>query len=227
LNTDELIGALADEAPAVRPLRRPWLRALAWAALGLPPALAVIFVHGLAVPLRSIMTDWRMLIEEVAILATALTAALAAFRSIVPGSDRRFLWLPLLPLAVWLVTLGAGCVADVIRLGPAGLALRVDSECFGPMVLIGIIPTVSMVMMLRRGAPLMPRATLALGALAVAALANFCLTLFHEGDVSIMVLVWHFGFIVVVSALAAWLGPHVLSWSRLVPARFRDTARAG
>ena len=47
--------------------------------------------------------------------------------------------------------------------------------------------------MLRRGAPLAPRATLFLGALATAAVVAFGLRFFHIGDASIMVLTWHMG----------------------------------
>jgi hypothetical protein len=44
-----------------------------------------------------------------------------------------------------------------------------------------------------RGAPLSPRITPALGALAAAALGNFGLRVFHPADASLMVLIWHFG----------------------------------
>ena len=54
--------------------------------------------------------------------------------------------------------------------------------------------------------------TLALAVLAMAALANFVLRLFHLGDVSIMVLFWHLGSAAVLSVIAAWFGPYVLRW---------------
>jgi hypothetical protein len=217
LDTDALIQRLSEDGAPVSRLRPPWLRALCWLALGLPPAIAVVLLHGLAVNIATVAAEPRMLIEEGAILATALLAALAAFMSTVPGGDRRWLFAPIVPLVIWLATLGEGCVADYLRLGPAGLSIRFDGGCFPPMVLIGVVPTIAMVIMLRRGAPLMPRVTLALGALAIAALANFGLQLFHVGDVSIMVLVWHFGLVVVVAALAGWLGPRVLAWRHEVP----------
>jgi tetrahydromethanopterin S-methyltransferase subunit C len=76
-----------------------------------------------------------------------------------------------------------------------------------------------MVVMLRRGAPLAPRVTIALGALAVAAVGNFGLRLFHLGDASIMVLFWHFGTITLLSAFAACLGPQVLYWNHVMANR--------
>ena len=69
-----------------------------------------------------------------------------------------------------------------------------------------------MLILLRRGAPLLPRVTLALAALALAAIANFGLRLFHLGDVSIMVLFWHLGSAAVLSVIAASFGPYVLRW---------------
>jgi hypothetical protein len=66
--------------------------------------------------------------------------------------------------------------------------------------------------MLRRGAPMMPHLTLALAALAVAAIVNLGLLLFHFGDVSIMVLVWHVGVVIAVSAVASLAGPMLLRW---------------
>ena len=37
--------------------------------------------------------------------------------------------------------------------------------------------------------------------------------LYHEGDVSIMVLVWHLGSVAALSATAAGIARHVLRWS--------------
>ena len=163
-----------------------------------------------------VLGDPRMAVEEAATLATAIFAALAAFQSTVPGASRRWFWVPVATLAVWLAAVGTGCVDDYIHLGMDGLTVRFDGDCMLPTVLIGIAPAVLIVAMLRRGAPLMPRLTLMLAGLAVAALANFGLVLFHVGDVSIMVLVWHFGFVVALSAVAGWLGPVMLGWRHQV-----------
>ena len=125
---------------------------------------------------RMVLADPRMVVEEVATLVTAITAALAAFQSTVPGASRRWFWVPVATLAVWLAAVGAGCVDDYVRLGMEGLTVRFDGGCMVPAVLIGVVPTVAIVVMLRRGAPLVPRLTLALAGLAVAALANFGLS---------------------------------------------------
>src|SRR3546814_18751817 len=65
---------------------------------------------------------------------------------------------------------------------------------------------------LRRGAPMAPRMTVALGALAAAAVGNFGLRLFHYQDAGLMVLIWQFGSVALLSALAGWSGGAVLHW---------------
>ena len=212
LDTDALIDRLAGEATPVRRLDPVWKRVALWFALGVPPLLVIVAVHGLAVDAPTLLADRQLLVEQVAALLTAVAAASAAFASIIPGVNRRWLWLPVIPLAVWLLALGKGCLDDWVRLGPEGLALRPDFDCFGPMLLIAAVPAAAMLFMLRRGAPLAPRATLFLGALATAAVVAFGLRFFHVGDASIMVLVWHMGLAAVLS-LVAWLaGPRLLGW---------------
>lgn len=212
MDTDALIARLANDARPVRRLMPPWKRAALWLALAVPPILAVVAFHGIEVNLATFLVDRRMLIEEVATLATAVTAAIAAFASTVPGRGRNWLWLPALPFAVWLLTVGKGCLDDWMRLGAAGLALRPD-DCFLPMILVGTVPAAAMIAMLRRGAPLHPRLTLLLGTLATAAVANFGLRFFHIGDVSIMLLVWHFGVLAAFLCAAAAVGPRILRWN--------------
>jgi hypothetical protein len=90
-------------------------------------------------------------LEQAAILTTALTAAIAAFASVIPGRHRKICLLPLAPLAVWLASLGEGCASDWLRFGADGLQVRPDWECAPAAIFIGIIPAVVMIVMLRRG----------------------------------------------------------------------------
>jgi hypothetical protein len=164
------------------------------------------------VDLSRVFADPRFVIEQTATFATAIAAAVAAFASIVPGFDRRVLLLPLAPLALWLASVGHGCVQDWLRLGADGLVIRPDWDCLPSATIIGIVPAIAMIVMLRQGAPLHPRLTLAMGALAVAAVCNFGMQLFHRSDASIMVLSWHLGSVAVLSMLGGWLGERVLGW---------------
>lgn len=218
METDALIRDLASDAAPVRRLAPPVWRALIWLAVGFPIVAAVVWWHGAGVSkLAMAASSPRMMIEVAAMLATAVTAAVAAFSSAVPGASRRWLWLPLLPLAVWLLSMGEACVAEVRTSGLAALAI--DSDCIVPAGLAGIVPAILIVWMLRRAAPLMPHVSLALAGLAVAALVNTGLLFFHGGDITITVLVWHMGFVVGLAALASAAAPAMLSWRQALARR--------
>jgi hypothetical protein len=212
METSVLIAQLAARSTPVERLLAPWLRALVWFAISAPYVALVVFLGPMPHDLSPIPHDIRFMVEEAATLATAGTAAVIAFCSVVPGYDRRILLLPLVPFAVWLAALGESCVHDWISHGTQGLEIHADWGCLPSAAWIGIVPAVAMVAMLRRGAPLFPHASIALGALAVAALANFGLRLFHLSDASIMVLFWHLGSIVVLSIVAAAVGRYLLKW---------------
>jgi hypothetical protein len=98
------------------------------------------------------VSHWRFVIEQGAALATAATAATAAFSLTVPGHSRRVVALPALPLALWLGTLVQGCIQDWVQFGPDGMVLTPDWLCF-PAIAVGAVPAITLVLMLRRGAP--------------------------------------------------------------------------
>src|SRR5262249_59465207 len=100
--------------------------------------------------------DPRFLVEEIAALLTGITAAVAALATTIPGFDRRIVLLPVLPLAIWVGSLGQGCLQDWIELGPNGPSLRPDWICFPSIVLVSAAPAVVMAVLLRRGRPFAP-----------------------------------------------------------------------
>ncbi|KAB2916348.1 MAG: DUF1109 domain-containing protein [Hyphomicrobiaceae bacterium] len=219
MDTDELIRRLAADLQPVRPLKPPWVRALLWLGIALPYVAAVVWGKLTMIDASQVAGDVRFLVEQAATLATALTAAIAAFCSVIPGFGRRVLFLPLAPLGVWLASVGQGCVQDWLRLGAEGLRIRPDWDCLPLATVIGIVPTIVLVIMLRKGAPLRPRVTLALAALAVASVANFGMQFAHVGDASIMVLAWHLGAVAVLSMLGGWLGELILGWGHALGVR--------
>ena len=175
-------------------------------------ALAYVAVIDWLWPTTSITTaNPRFVWEQAAALATGLTAAVAAFATVVPGRSRRLALLPLVPLTVWLFSVGQQCAQDWSAY--RGLPLIVAHwVCFPVTVLMGAIPSVAIVVMLRRGAPLTPRLTTALAALAVAGLANFGVRFVHSADASFVVLVWHLMAVFGLSLVLTRLGTHVFRW---------------
>ena len=214
-NTDELIRRLARSAAPVQPLQGPWLRAARWLALSLPCIAIVVVAASPRRDLVSKLADWHFFTEELAAVTTGLCAAAAAFATVIPGYDRRFLLLPVLPLTLWLGSLGQGCAQDWMQLGWMGVSFQPSWVCLPSIAVVGAVPAIVMVRMLRRGAPLTPRLTMALGGLAAAGLGNFGLRLFHVVDASLMVLVWQFGAVCVLSAVSGVAGGYLLSWKAL------------
>ena len=222
MKTDELIERLGQTSEPVSRLRPPSTRAALWFALGIPYVALVVGVMSPRSDLFTKLSDPVYLVEESAALATGIAASLAAFVSIVPGFDRRILLLPVFPFAIWLGSLGLGCLESWIQLGPDGLSVHPDWFCFPAISLVGMVPAIAMALMLRHGAPLTPHLSTALGGLAAAGLGNFGLRLFHPQDASIMVLVWQMGTVFVLTALAGWAGGLLLDWRSLLEAARRQ-----
>lgn len=213
MQTDKLIQHLVDAVEPVRPLPRPWLRTACWLALALPYMALVVLMMSSRDDLAAKIGDWRFVIEQLAALATGVAAAMAAFASTVPGFNRKYLLVPVLPLAIWLGSIGQGCLQAWMQFGVDSImSLQSDWMCFPAILLVGAVPAVVMAFMLRRGAPLTPYLTAALGGLAVAGIGNFGLRLFHPQDASIMVLVWQIGTVFVLTILAGWAGRFLLDW---------------
>ena len=219
MKTDDLIQTLATTARPVRPLASPWTRMAIWMAIAVPYMALVVLVISPRADLLVKLSEARFLVEQLAALATGIAAAVAAFASTIPGYSRRVLLLPALPLAVWLGSLGEGCVETLIQVEPGGLSLRPDWFCLPAIVLVGAIPAVAMVIMLRRGAPLFPYLSAGFGALAAAGLGNFGLRFFHPQDASLMVLVWQFGSVFILTALGCCVGRVILNWRSLTGTR--------
>lgn len=212
MRINDLIERLATEAPAVHRLRGPLPRTAAWFALSLPWVAAMVFIMGLRPDLTALMSNPRWLIEQGTALATALMAAMAAFCAGVPGRPRWEHFLPLIPLAIWLGSLGQGCLQTWLSVGTSGLTLSPDWQCLPGIVMVGMGPAVAMAFMILRGSPIAPTITVGLGALAAGGLAEVGLRLFHPEDASLMVLVWQAGTVFGLTLLAGLLGKALLRW---------------
>jgi hypothetical protein len=191
-----------------------------WIALSAAYVGAAMFLMPTRDDFSAKILDPIFIAEELAALATGVAAALAAFTTVVPGASRRWVILPIVPLAIWLGSLGPGCIRELKQFGLYGIPLGHSLFCFPSIVLLGAVPAVAMGVMLRRGAPLTPYLTAALGGLAAAGIGNAGVRLIHQEDVTVMLLVWHAGSVMGLSALAGSAGRYLLNWQWM-------TARAG
>jgi hypothetical protein len=215
-NTETLIRALAGQTPRGQPLARPWMRAVAWLAIAVPSALLVVVM----MPGRG---DWvsrlllpRVVGEEAFALTTGILAAIAAFASVVPGYDRRVLFLPLVPLALWLGGLGQSSVRDWLQLTSQGFSMRSEWVCLPATMMAGAVPAIAMAVMLRRGAPLTPRLSTLLGGLAAAGLGNLGVCVTHHGYGNVLVLVWHVSIVLLLTIVVGSAGRRLLDWQSLI-----------
>lgn len=212
VDTETLIETLARDARPVRRLPSPGWRVVRWLAAGLPVIAVFGAVMGARPDLAEKLAEPVFLLQLLAGLATAVCAAFAAFASCVPGSPRWTVWLPAAPLAVWIGSLGRQCWQDWLTFGPDGVVFRPDLICLPVIAMVGAVPAIAMVAMVRRGAPLTPRLTAFLGALAAAALAYVGLRLVHPQDAAFMVLVWQFGSVAMFASAVGAFGRRLLSW---------------
>ena len=80
------------------------------------------------------------------------------------------------------------------------------------LVLTSLPLSFAMLIMVRYAAPLRPTAVTMIGALAVAAITSTALSLFHDLDATIMILVWNLGTATLIVALGGALARRMFSW---------------
>lgn len=218
MDTGSLIQQLANNSRPTRPLSNPWVRMAIWLAISVPYILLIVLFMSPGGDILEKLGDGRFLIEQSAALATGIAAAVAAFASTIPGYDRKYLLLPVLPLSAWLGTLGVGCLLDFSHPGTQGVAFHADWFCIPGIMIVGAIPGLAIALMLKRGAPLTPTLSTALAGLAATGIGDFGLRLFHPEDAGVVVLIWQFGTVFVLSVLAGWAGRYFLSWRSRIAA---------
>ncbi len=222
MDTEQLIRTLTHDVEPVTPLRRPSLRATAWAAGAALYLGVLILAMSPRADLGARFHDPRFLIEQCAALLMGVTAAAAALASVVPGCGRRVLLLPLAPLTVWLGVVGFGAFQDVQLAGQGADLFQADWRCVATILAGAAVPAFVMVRMLRRGVPLNAHLTAGLGGLAAAGMGNLGVCLFHPHSSNLVLLIWHSGTVLLLAALAAWVGARVLRWPS--PARMAHFA---
>lgn len=205
MRTEDLVEAMVADARPVRRLRPPLLRAVLWLGLSvlvIATAVALAgFRHDLA---ERLARPWEVA-QLTAAVVTGVLAAVAAFHLALPDRSEAWVLLPLPGFGVWVSSLGWGCLADFVRLGPEGLALGASWGCLAFILGLSVPLGGAMLFALRHAAGIRPVPTAAIGVLSVAMLASAGLSLVHHLDAAVMVLLWHTGAVLVAVALSAGL----------------------
>jgi hypothetical protein len=205
--TDELIASLAAGLQPVQRMRPPNRRALSWLSVTLlVVAMALAWFASMDV-MRQRLGVTRIALESIGSALTAITAVLAAFELSVPDHSRRWVWLPVLPLLLWMSASGAGCLQN--GLGLHSPFAHHTPSCFAFIIAVSVPLSVGLFWMLRRAHPIAPLPVAAFGTLGVAAMSATVLQFFHPFDITWLDLGFHLAAVLVVmgvgAALRNWL----------------------
>jgi hypothetical protein len=227
MKTPDLIDALAESATPVRRLRPALQRAAFWLLLTGAVLLLLAIAHGLRPDLSTRLQQGTFLVSMSAALLTGILGAIAAFKLGQPESSRWWCLAPLPALAVWVSTIGYGCLTDWVTVGPDGMHMGEAVRCFATLLLTSVPLSGAMLVMLRHVVALRPLIVSITGGIAIAAMTSFALSLLHELDASIMILVWNLGTAAIIAGLASAFGRPTFAWvaTRLFPGMPSSLAR--
>jgi hypothetical protein len=213
MRTPELIDALVKSATPVRRLRPPWVRAALWLLMAAAILMLLAVTHGGVRPDLSAKLHQHVFVAGMAFaLATGILAAIAAFKLSLVDTSRWWAPLPVPALALWVSTIGYGCLTDWVSMGPEGVRMGEAVRCLATLLLTSVPLSLAMLIMLRHAAALRPTAVSITGGLAVAAITSFALSLIHDLDATIMILVWNLGTAAIIAGLANAFGRHAFAW---------------
>lgn len=210
-DTQHLIETLAGDAPPVKRLRPPLLRAGIWLlCLAIPSAAAIAAFADLGVFAQRIHHP-ELVVELIATLATGCLAVIAAFELSLPDRSPHWALLPIPTLGIWLGASGAGCYRQFLIRGMDGSwQLGESGDCFMFILGLGLPLTLALLWALRRARPINPLPVAVTGALGAAALAAFLLQFFHPFDVTLMDLAIHACAVALLVLMAAGRGRMLL-----------------
>jgi len=211
--TPDLIDALVDGATPVRRLRPPLVRAALWLLLAALVLGLIVAGYGLRLDIADRLRQPVFVVSMVAALTTGILAAIASFQISLPDRSRWWLLLPAPALAVWLSTLGYGCLSDWVGIEPNDNRIGETVQCFATLLLTSVPLSIAMLVMLRYTARLRPTESSAMSGLAIAAITAFSLSLVHDFDASLTILVWNLGVAALIAGLACLFGRHMFAWT--------------
>jgi len=219
ITTPDLIDALAANLTPVRRLRPPVARAFSWLLLAALVLALLAVSEGTRPDLAQRSRDLTFVLSTAGTLLTGILAAVAAFMLSLPDRSRLCLLLPSPALALWLSTIGYQCLTNWVSVEPNGIRLGETARCFATLVLTSLPLSLAMLLMLRYAAPLRPTAVTLTGSLAVAAITATALSLFHDLDATVMILMWNLGTAALFVGMGGAFGGKMFSWAAPISVR--------
>ncbi|CAN7761733.1 DUF1109 domain-containing protein [Variovorax sp. LjRoot84] len=210
ITTSELIEALVADAPPVRRLRPPVVRAALWLLLAVLIFGLLAAGHGVRPDLAQRLDQPAFIVGTAAALLTSVLAAVASFMLNLPDRSRGWALLPVPALLAWVGTVGYGCLVNWVGIGPDGVQLGETARCFATALITSLPLSLAMFAMLRRGALLSASTVSLTGSLAVAAMSATAMSLFHSLDATVMILIWNLGIATLIVALGRLLASRLV-----------------
>ena len=212
-STRDLIDALVQGGTPVRRLAPPGLRSLRWLMFAALILVLMALGHGARPDLAAQLHRPLFTTGVAAALATGVLAVVAAFVASVPGRSMRWLLLPAPAAALWVCTIGWGCLTDWVRIGPEGVSLGETARCLATLALVSIPLSLALLLMLRHAARVAPIPIALMGSLAVAALTAVALSLLHPLDATVLILIANFGVTALFLACGGAFGRRLFAWT--------------
>ena len=211
IDTLDLIESLAAAAVPVKRLSSPWARTGMWLALAIGLIGVLALLHGARPDLAVRVQQSEFRVSVAASLLTGVLAALAALMTSLPDRSRLWLLLPVPSACLWVSSIGYGCLTDWVRLDLEGMHWGETLSCFMTLLVSSIPLSALMFWMMRHAARLRPGGPAMCAGVAVAAVTATALSLLHQFESSIMILIWNFGTVAVVVSADAAIGRKVVS----------------
>ncbi|MDY7544741.1 DUF1109 domain-containing protein [Glaciimonas sp. CA11.2] len=211
-STSSLIASLVVNVKPVRRLRSPAVRTLCWLLFAALMLALVAVGHGVRPDLMQKLHQPVYAIGVAAALMTSVLATTAVFIGSIPGRSKRWLLLPMPAFAIWISTIGYGCLTAWVSFGPDGMSPGETARCFATLAITSIPLSLSLLIMLRYVARLYPVPIAMTASLAVAATTAVALSLFHQIDATLMILMLNFGVAALFLGLSRLYGQRLFEW---------------
>jgi hypothetical protein len=213
MDTDSLIRSLAAEGP--RRALPPVMKQVALWLGGTGVWLAgLVAFEGLRPDIGAKMAEPFYLAELVLLFALAVSLACTALFLSRPDGLQRMGFTRFAPP----VLLAACAVAAFLDMRPSGtpsLAQIFDPhqfDCVGCILLFCLPPGLTMMLMVRRGAPVYSLRAGAFAAASAASLAYLCMRLIEANDNPFHVLIWHALPVLILSLIGMVAGRKLFAW---------------
>lgn len=213
ISTEQLIQQLSLRAEPVSALSSPLRRTFIWLSLVGGIVALPISALGFRPDLIEAMAGTAEGMEWVGSFLTGILAAYAVFQISVPGRSRYWALLPVPAMFLWLSSLGMGCLGDWMAMGPAAFSYQATSwHCSREILSVSLPIGLALLIMIRHAGVVRPAMSALLGAIGAAALSAAGVSLFHNGETAMMMLIWHLGTVAIFSFACWQFNRKLFSW---------------